>query len=165
MTVSSIVAFSDNNVIGIDNELPWHLPNDLKFFKRTTSNHTIIMGRKTFESIGRPLPNRENIVITRNPEFKADGIRCFDSLLMAIEYCESKAKDEVFFIGGAQIYKECIPLTDKLYITRVHTKIENGTAFFPELDWTKWTLLEKEPQEKDEKNAFDHTFEIYERSE
>lgn len=165
MTISSIVAFSDNHVIGIDNELPWHLPNDLKFFKRTTSHHTIIMGRKTFESIGRPLPNRENIVITRNPDYKAEGVRCFDSLQMAIEYCESKAKDEVFFIGGAQIYKECVSWTDKLYITRVHTQIENGTAFFPEVDWNKWTLLEKEEQQKDDKNAFDHTFEIYQRSE
>lgn len=165
MTISSIVAFSDNHVIGVDNELPWHLPNDLKFFKRTTNHHTIIMGRKTFESIGRPLPNRENIVITRNPNYKADGIRCFESLRAAITYCESKAKDEVFFIGGAQIYKECIPWTDKLYITKVNTIIDNGTAFFPELDWSKWTLLEKEAHEKDEKNAFNHTFETYLRSE
>lgn len=161
MTISSIVAFSDNNVIGIDNELPWHLPNDLKFFKRTTSNHTIIMGRKTFESIGRPLPNRENIVITRNASYKADGIRCFDSIEAAVKYCENKAKDEIFFIGGAQIYKACLPWTDKLFITRVHTTIDNGTAFFPEVALNKWELIKKEPQQKDEKNAFDHTFETY----
>ena len=165
MIISSIVAFSDNNVIGIDNELPWHLPNDLKYFKKSTSNHTIIMGRKTFESIGRPLPNRENIVITRNEKYKAEGTRCFNSISAAIKYCESKAKDEIFFIGGAQIYSECLSWTDKLYITRVHATINNGTAFFPELDWSKWTLQEQEKQPKDDKNLFDHTFETYLRSE
>ena len=165
MTISSIVAFSDNRVIGVDNELPWHLPNDLKFFKRTTSNHTIIMGRKTYESIGRPLPNRENIVITGNESYQASGIRCFHGIASAIEYCESKAKNEIFFIGGAQIYKECLPWTDKLYITRVHTEIENGTAFFPELDWSQWNLKSKEAHQRDEKNDYDHTFETYFRSE
>ncbi len=165
MTISSIVAFSDNHVIGIDNDLPWHLPNDLKFFKRTTSDHTIIMGRKTYESIGRPLPNRENIVITRNEDYKAEGVTCFNSIEAAIEYCTKEKKDEIFFIGGAQIYSKCIHLSNKLYITRVHTTIENGTAFFPELDWENWELTSAEKQTKDEKNAFDHTFETYLRSE
>ncbi len=165
MTISAIVAFSDNNVIGINNELPWHLPNDLKFFKRITSNHTIIMGRKTFESIGKPLPNRENIVVSRNPNYRADGVRCFDSISASIKYCENKAKDEIFFIGGAQIYEACLPWTDQLYITRVHTQIDHGTAFFPEIQWNSWSLIKKETQKRDDKNAFDHTFEIYKRSE
>lgn len=165
MTISSIVAFSENRVIGVDNDLPWHLPNDLKYFKNRTTHHTIIMGRNTYESIGKPLPNRENIIISRNPKYKVEGARVFDSLRMAIEYCESKAKDEVFFIGGAQIYNECIKWTDKLYITRVHTTIENGTAFFPEIDLSKWKLIDSETHSADKKNKFDHTFETYLRSE
>ena len=165
MTITSIVAFSENLVIGVDNDLPWHLPNDLKYFKKRTTNHTIIMGRNTYESIGKPLPNRQNIIISPNPNYKVDGARVFESIEMAIQYCESKAKDEVFFIGGAQIYNECIQWSDKLYITRVHTHIENGFGFFPTIDWKYWELTEKEEQQHDEKNAFDHTFETYLRSE
>ncbi len=163
MIISSIVATSENNVIGLDNDLPWHLPNDLKYFKKRTSGHTIIMGRNTYESIGRPLPNRENIIITRNPDYKVEGARTFHSLESAVEYCESKAMDEVFFIGGAQIYTECIPWSNKLYITHVHCKIEGGTAFFPEVDWDDWEEQEKELHKKDEKNEFDHTFAVYTR--
>ena len=165
MTISSIVAFSENRVIGVDNDLPWHLPNDLKYFKKRTTNHTIIMGRNTYESIGKPLPNRENIIISRNPQYRVEGARVFDSIRAAIKYCESKAKNEIFFIGGEQIYKECIQWTDKLYITRVHTTIENGTAFFPEINLEKWELTESEAHSADEKNAYDHTFETYLRSE
>jgi dihydrofolate reductase len=162
MTISSIVAFSDNMVIGIDNDLPWRLSNDLKYFKKTTTNHTIIMGRKTFESIGKPLPNRENIIITRNKDYKVDGARCFHSVATAIEYCEGKAKDEIFFIGGAQIYSECLKWSNKLYITKVHTTIENGTAFFPTFEKAHWELEStSDKQLADEKNEYNHTFEIY----
>lgn len=163
MILSTIVATSENNVIGIDNDLPWHLPNDLRYFKKRTTNHAIIMGRNTFESIGKALPNRENIVITRNPNFTANGIVCFDAIEHAVNYCEDKAFEEAFFIGGAQIYKECIRWSDKLYITEVHTTIKNGTAVFPEVNWDDWEEIEKEYHEKDDKNAFDHTFIVYHR--
>lgn len=165
MIISAIVACSDNNVIGINNELPWHLPNDLKFFKRTTTDHTIIMGRKTFESIGKPLPNRTNIIISRNPEFRVEGARVFENIPQAIQFCESKAYDEIFFIGGAEIYQQCLQWSDKLYLTKVHTTIQNGTAFFPEIDWNQWKLIDDHHYPADEKNSFDHTIEIYLRSE
>lgn len=165
MILSLIVAKSINDVIGIDNQLPWHLPADLKYFKHLTTGHTIIMGRKTFESIGRPLPNRKNVVITRDKKFNAEGIHVKNSIDEAIEFAniESDSNEEVFIIGGDTIYQQTLELADKLYITQVNTIIENGTSFFPKIDSETWKSVSSESHLKDEKNQFDYSFEIYEK--
>lgn len=159
-TICIVVAASDNHVIGVSNQLPWHLPADLKFFKTLTTGHTIIMGRKTFESIGKALPHRRNIVITRDPQWQAPGCEVFHSLEQAIE----QVKDEfVFIIGGDSIYQQSVAFCDRIYLTRVHTMIENGEAFFPEPDVSIWKLQSSEYVPKDERNPFDMHFEVYER--
>jgi len=162
MKLSIIVAVSENNVIGIDNQLPWHLPADLKYFKNLTSGHPIIMGRKTFESIGRPLPNRENIVITRDAAFHHEGIVIKHSIEEAIQYCRTK-DDEIFIIGGDTIYQQTISWVNRIYYTRVHVSLEHGTAFFPVLNMEEWKLVQSEYHIKDEKNQYDYTFEVYDR--
>lgn len=159
--ISIVVAASDNQVIGIENKLPWHLPADLKFFKNLTIGHAIIMGRKTFESIGKALPNRRNLVITRDRYFAAEGCELFHSLEEAIDAC---VEGETFIIGGDSIYKQALSLCNKIYLTRVHTHIENGQAFFPELNATVWSLISSEFVPKDDRNLFDMHFEVYERA-
>ncbi|MBI4411764.1 MAG: dihydrofolate reductase [Deltaproteobacteria bacterium] len=134
MTLSIIVAMSKNGVIGKDNKIPWHLSEDLKRFKKITMGHPIVMGRKTFESIGKPLPGRENIVITHNPKFCADGVRVVHGLDQAMK--GYKLDEEIFVIGGAEIYKSALPLADKVYLTRIEKEFE-GDAFFPESDLQK----------------------------
>lgn len=129
-----IVATDQRNGIGINNQLPWHLPEDLAHFKRTTSGHTIIMGRKTFESIGRPLPNRKNIVVSRNPNWQHDGVICVPSINEAIHHSEG---DEAFVIGGAQIYQQAIEQAQKLIVTEIQAQFDCD-AFFPEIDRNKW---------------------------
>lgn len=161
MIISIIVAVSENNVIGVNNQLPWHLPADLLYFKQLTSSHSIIMGRKTFESIGRPLPKRRNIVITSNKDYSVEGIECVPSLHEALHACAGE--QEVFIIGGGMIYKESIALATKLYITRVHTRIEDGTAFFPELNPERWRLIAETEHPADDKNSIACTFEVYEQ--
>lgn len=143
MTISIIVAVAKNNVIGKDNKLPWHLPEDLKHFKELTSGHTVIMGRKTFESIGRPLPNRKNIVISRNENFKANDMEVVHSIEQALDL--TKNEDEVFIIGGAEIYKQALLLVNKIYLTRINKDYE-GDAYFPELgpEWKEAECLKKE---------------------
>ncbi|WP_316569874.1 dihydrofolate reductase [Neobacillus sp. YIM B06451] len=159
--ISFIWAMDKNRVIGNENKLPWHLPEDLKFFKRSTMGHPIAMGRKTFESIGRPLPGRENIIITRNPDFSADGCTVMDSIDEFVGY--SKKKDEeCFVIGGAEIFKEMFPFADKLYITLIHDEFP-GDTFFPEFSLDEWELLSFEKGLKDEKNPYDYEFRIYAR--
>lgn len=159
--ISIVVAASDNNVIGVENKLPWHLPADLKFFKNLTSGHAIIMGRKTYESIGKALPNRRNLVLTHDKFFNAPGCDVFHSIEAAISSCTD---DETFIIGGDTIYKQALPYSNKIYVTRVHTRIDNGQAFFPELDVTEWQLLSSDFVPKDERNMFDMHFEVYERA-
>ncbi|MBK7691058.1 MAG: dihydrofolate reductase [Bacteroidetes bacterium] len=161
MKLSIIVATSLNHVIGVSNQLPWHLPADLKYFKQLTNGHAIVMGRKTFESIGRPLPNRINIVITRSKSFEVEGVIVQHSIEDALQYCQNM--DEVFIIGGDTIYQQMMHLAQTIYVTTVHTFIENGDAFFPELDLKQWTLRSNVFHEKDDKNAFDYTFEIFEK--
>jgi dihydrofolate reductase len=163
MTLSIIVAVSENHVIGVDNQLPWHLPADLKYFKSLTTGHPIIMGRKTFESIGRPLPNRENIVITRDLNFKHEGLVIKNTIEEAVNYCRHK-DEEIFIIGGDTIYKQMLPWVNTIYYTKVHTIIENGTAFFPVLNFEEWRMVKSDYFVKDEKNEFDYTFEVYERN-
>ena len=155
MIVTFVVAAAANNAIGKDNQLLWHLPTDLKHFKTITSGHTIIMGRKTFDSMGKPLPNRRNIVITRNADLKIEGAEVTQSLDEALEKCTTE--HEVFVIGGAEIYKAALEKTDRIYLTRVHKNFE-GDAYFPELDPEKWDEIEREDHPADEKNPIDFSF-------
>ncbi len=156
-----IVAKAENNVIGNENQLIWHLPNDLKHFKNLTSGHPIIMGRKTFESIGKPLPNRTNIVITRNSNWNADGVLIANSLEQAIE----KAKEfdsEIFIIGGGNIYEQAMDWADALEVTEVHHSFEGDTKF-PEIDLSVWKETSREKFGKDEKHLFEYSFVRFER--
>lgn len=157
--ISIIVAADEQNVIGKDNDLIWHLPDDLKFFKQLTSGHTIIMGRKTFESIGRPLPNRINIIITRDREYKAEGCEVVHSLEDALRICQGD--DEVFVVGGEQIYRMALPLVDRIYLTRVHHSFE-GDRHFLELG-DEWKAVEKLEHEADDKHAHSFTFITFEK--
>lgn len=154
-TVCIIVAAAENNAIGKDNQLLWHLPDDMKFFKQTTSGFTVIMGRKTFESFGKPLRNRRNIVITRQADYHAKGTETVHSLEAALERCSEE--DRVFIIGGAEIYRQALPLTDELYLTRVHAAPE-GDTYFPEVDLHSWELRWQEAHPADERHAHAFTF-------
>ncbi len=154
--VSLIVAMGRNREIGKGNQLPWHLPADLAFFKRTTTGHTVIMGRKTFESIGRPLPNRRNIIISRNEDYVAEGCEVFTHVESALLAC--KDEHEVFIIGGAQLYQHALPLADTLYITQVAVEIPHADAFFPPWHEALWEEVRREPHPADEKNPFDYVF-------
>lgn len=154
-----VVAISSNNAIGKDNQLLWHLPADLKHFKNITSGHTIIMGRKTYDSIGKPLPNRRNIVITRQKGLQIEGIEVVHSLAEALSLCK---QEEVYIIGGAEIYRQAISLCDKIELTRVHQYFD-ADAFFPELDNATWEEVWKEDHLPDEKNKFAYTFSTLER--
>jgi dihydrofolate reductase len=158
--VSIIVAISANNAIGKNNQLLWHLPADLKHFKEITSGHTIIMGRKTYDSIGRPLPNRRNIVITRKTDLQIENVEIVNSLQDAISLCETE--DEVFIIGGAEIYKNSISIANRIYLTTVHQEYE-ADVFFPELNKDEWLETFQEHHEADEKNSVAYTFSTLER--
>lgn len=160
MTISIIVAITDNNIIGKGNAMPWHLPADLKYFRERTTGHHIIMGRKTFESIGggKPLPNRVSIIITNQIDYKAEGCLVAHSLEEAISLAANET--ELFIIGGKQIYEQAIPLANKLYITRIHQNIDGDTSF-PHFDDTQWLLTESTQREADEKNKFTLTFQVF----
>lgn len=166
MKVSMIAAMSSNRVIGKENSLPWHLPNDLRFFKESTMGKPIIMGRKTFESIGRPLPGRENFVITQNTNWHRDGVwvayELDTALEMAANAAEDSDSDEIMVIGGQQIYTQALPLANRLYLTRVDATIE-GDAFFPEFDETQWSLVSEERHEACEENPYDYLFQIFDK--
>lgn len=163
MTLSAIVATDRNGVIGKDNDIPWHLPADLKYFKRRTLNHHIIMGRKTFESIGRPLPKRTNIVVTRNPFFMVSKCLVAGSLQEAIQLAKDNGETEAFIIGGGTLYEQSMPLIDRLYLTEVDTEVEGGAIFFPEIDENDWALLSSEAHPADDKNPYAYTFKVLER--
>ncbi|MVZ67267.1 dihydrofolate reductase [Sphingobacterium sp. DK4209] len=160
-TLTLIVAASENNAIGKNNQMLWHLPNDFKYFKSQTMDHSIVMGRKTFESIGKPLPGRRNIVITRQATFEAEDVDVANSLQDVFSYCRDE--QEVFIIGGAQIYQQALPLASKVLLTRVHATIEDADAYFPVLPSDDWELISSEPHSKDEKHQYDYTFEVYNR--
>lgn len=167
MIVSLIVAVAENNVIGKDNTLIWHLPKDMQFFKQTTLNHHIITGRKNYISIPekfRPLANRTNIVLTRQNNFTEKDCIVLNSLETALDFAKKNNETEVFIIGGGQIYKEALDknLVDKMYITHVHQAFE-GDTFFPEIDNSKWQKTSEEKYLKDEKHAYDFSFCIYSR--
>lgn len=156
-----VVAKSDNNVIGHDNQLIWHLPNDWKHFKEITTGHPIIMGRKTFESIGRILPNRTNIIITRNKNYSIENTKVAHSLNEAIEIAK-KIDEDIFIIGGGKIYEQALDLVDILEVTEVHGNFE-GDTYFPEIDLNVWKEISRIKHHKDEKNKFDYSFVRYER--
>ena len=155
-----IAAVAQNNVIGKDNELVWHLPADMRFFKNTTMGHTLIMGRKTFESFGKPLPGRKSIVITRQKNWQYEGVKVVHSLDEAIK--AAPQGEEVFIVGGAEIYRLALPLCKKMYLTIVHHEFE-GDTFFPPVDFTQWKLISEEKHPTDEKHAFAFSIRTYER--
>jgi len=155
MIISLIAAISTNRVIGIGNELPWNLPSDLQHFKRITMGRTILMGRKTWDIFGKPLPGRTSIVISGKKLDLPEKVKGFQSISEAIQYTKSTGESELMVIGGGEIYTHCLPLADKLYLTHVFTKIYNGTAFFPPVRSTEWKIMESEYKVKDEKNPFD----------
>ena len=161
MILSLIVAVSKNNVIGVDNRLLWHMPADLKHFKTTTMGSPVIMGRKTYESIGKPLPGRTNIVVTRNEDFEADGCTVANTLQEAVDLCEKEK--EVFIIGGGEVYKQAIHTADRIYITRIDHLFE-GDTHFPEINFSEWKLVKYEKHHADEKNQYEYSFAQYERN-
>lgn len=162
MIVSAIVATAKNNVIGRDNDIPWYLPADLQYFKRTTLDHHIIMGRKSFQSIGRPLPKRTNVVISRNPFFIASNCMIAASVEEALSIALDNGETEAFIIGGGEIYALSQAYWDRVYLTEVDLEVE-GDVFFPALDPAEWTLVSNETHLPDEKNEHAYTFKIYER--
>ena len=159
--VTIVVAMAKNNAIGKDNQLLWHLPSDLKHFKELTSGHPIIMGRKTFESIGKPLPNRTNIVISRKKDWFQEGILIVGSIKEAVKFAK-KIDEEVFVIGGGNIYEQTIDLADKLEVTLVDAELGADT-FFPKINEKVWQKTNEEYHQKDEKNEFDFCFQTFER--
>ena len=157
MKLSIIVATAEQGVIGKDNQLIWHLPEDLKMFRRLTTGHVIIMGRKTFESIGKPLPNRTSIIISRNTDYQVEGCIVVSSLEEAVEKAKEIETEEAFIIGGAQIYALALDIADTVYLTQVHHNFE-GDAFFPVLDTNIWTETERKSFSPDEKHAYAFDF-------
>lgn len=160
--ISIIAAIGKNNELGKGNSLLWHLPADMKHFKEITTLHPVIMGRKTFESIGHPLPNRRNIVITRNVNYKKNGVELVYSLNEALDLFPNQ-NEEIFIIGGAELYKQTMPIADKLYITHINTEDKNADAFFPEIIPMVWNKISHIEHKADEKNIFPYTFSIYEK--
>ena len=156
--ITIIAAASQNNALGKDNNLLWHLPEDFKRFKQITTGHYIIMGRKTFESFPKPLPNRTHIIITRQSEYIAEGCIVVNSLEDAVK--SAPKNEEVFIIGGAQIYEQSLEFADKIDLTRVHAKLD-ADAFFPDFDTSEWDLVFSEKHFKDDKHIYDYTFETY----
>lgn len=157
MTVTMILAVAENGVIGKDNQLPWRLPADMRFFKATTTGHSIIMGRKTFDSLGRALPKRRNMVLTRDTEASFEGAEVFHSLGDAVKACVGE--DEVFIIGGGMIYKKALELdmVDKIIMTRVHAEFE-GDAYFEVPQGKEWLEVNREMHQADVKNAWNYSF-------
>lgn len=158
--ISLIFAIDKNNALGYKNKMPWYLPADLAYFKKVTMGKPVIMGRKTFESLSRPLPGRTNIVITRNKDFTHDDCIIVDSVEKAQELVKDK---DSFIIGGAEIYAAFLPIADKMYITKIDNEFEADT-FFPKIDYSKWKLVSSELGVKDEKNPYDFKHLIYEKN-
>jgi dihydrofolate reductase len=166
MKVSLVYAMANNRVIGRNNQLPWYLPNDLKYFKSVTLGKPIIMGRKTFDSIGKPLPGRANIVITRDTSWQHEGVKVCHSAQEAIAMAESIAEidgvDEVMVIGGSQIYAELLPKADRMYMTQVHAEVE-GDASFPDFDLSQWQEVAREDYSAEGPNPYDYSFVVLDR--
>jgi dihydrofolate reductase len=159
MIISLIVAMDEGRGIGKDNRIPWHLSADLKRFKALTMGHYLIMGRKTYESIGQPLPGRTTVIVTRNPDFLAAGCRIAHSLPEALEIARTSEEDEAFIIGGGEIFRLALPLADRIYLTQVYARLDCDT-FFPDLDLGGWQISEESYQPADEKNQFASTYRV-----
>jgi dihydrofolate reductase len=162
MKISMIAAMAHDRVIGKDNQMPWHLPADLAHFKRVTLGKPVLMGRKTFESIGRPLPGRRNLVISRNPGYQAEGIEVVGSVEAALALLASSAVAELMVIGGGHLYAELLPSADCLYLTRIDLAVEGDTRF-PAFDDGQWQRIDSESHPADEKNPHPYSFEIWQR--
>lgn len=163
MIISSIVAVGKNHEIGVDNDLPWHLPADLKFFKKTTKGHHVLMGRKCFDSIGRPLPGRTNIVVTRNKEWYRSDVEIEYSIMEGIDHANKHGEDELFILGGGNIYAQTMNICDRLYVTHVEAEIPDANVFFPKIDLSIWKEVSKEAFKADNENIYDFCFSLYER--
>lgn len=162
MQISMIAAMAHDRVIGLDNQMPWHLPADLAHFKRVTLGKPVLMGRKTFESIGRPLPGRRNLVISRNPDYQADGVEMVSSVEVALARLQGEGVEELMVIGGGHLYAQLLPRADRLYLTRIDLAVEGDTRF-PAFDDGRWQLVESEPHAADEKNPHPYRFETWQR--
>ena len=165
MMISLIAAVADNNVIGKSNDLPWHLPTDMKYFRDTTMGHCVIMGRKNYDSIPlkyRPLDGRTNIVVTRQQSFTAPDCIVTNSIEEGLKIARANKESEVFIIGGADVYKQTIHNADRLYVTHIHHSFD-GDAFFPIIDKTKWKLVSQKDMQADAKNKFPFSFCVYEK--
>ncbi len=167
MKISLIAAVAQNGVIGLNNDMPWHLPDDFAFFKRKTSHHPIIMGRKSLDALGKPLPNRTSIVITRNSAFMAEGVTVQHTLDEAIATAQEVDQQryqtgEIFVIGGAEIYKVALPVATTLYLTEIHQAYD-GDTYFPEFDKREWREVSRQPHAADERHAASFDFVEYER--
>src|SRR5699024_6594579 len=160
MRLSAITAIAQNNIIGKDNSLPWHLPADMRFFKKTTMRHPIIMGRKTYESFKKALPGRTNIVITRQTDYSLPDATVVHSLEAAINEAQEIASEEAFILGGAQIFEQSRPLIERLYLTRIYEAFD-GDIEFPEFDVDQWEMTGIEPHEPDDKNKFYYAFQLW----
>ena len=160
--ISLIADIGKNNELGKGNTLLWSMPADMKHFTKTTALHTVVMGRKTFESIGKPLPNRRNIVITRDADYKKPGIEVVHSLAGALDLFPGQ-NEEIFIIGGAEIYKQTFDIADKLYITHIDAGDSGADSFFPEIIPIVWNEIVHEEHQKDAKNPFNYTFSVYEK--
>ncbi|WP_188453909.1 dihydrofolate reductase [Virgibacillus oceani] len=160
--ISLLLAMDRNRVIGSENDLPWHLPNDLKFFKEVTTGHIIIMGRKTYESIGKPLPNRKNVVLTKRHTNYPEDIKVMDGLKAVLEWNEKHPSEEFFIIGGGSIFEQTLPYADRMYITLIDEAFA-GDTYFPEFEQDEWKLTTKKKGEKNVKNPYDYYFLQYDR--
>ncbi|MEX2317429.1 MAG: dihydrofolate reductase [Pirellulales bacterium] len=163
MRISIIAAVAENGVIGRGGKLPWHLADDLKRFKRLTMGHTLIMGRKTWESIGRPLAGRRMVVVSRQADYRTgfENIEVVDNVDAALKLAAAVDDDEAFIIGGAELYREALPRVDQLYMTRVLAEVD-GDTFFPDLDWMQWERKESEEHSADSANDHPYDFQVYE---
>ncbi|MEH6888388.1 dihydrofolate reductase [Bacillus sp. JJ864] len=159
--ISLLVAMDKNRLIGKENQLPWHLPADLAYFKKVTMGHPIIMGRKTFESIGRPLPGRTNIILTRNQNYEMEGCKVIHSI-DDVKKMDEHMNEELFVIGGAEIFKEVLPFADRLYITQIEEVFE-GDTFFPEINYNEWEEISVTQGVTDEKNPYTYAYHVYGR--
>ncbi|WDF67886.1 dihydrofolate reductase [Sphingobacterium oryzagri] len=160
LKIKLIVAAAENNAIGKDNQMLWHLPDDFKYFKNKTTAHSIVMGRKTFESMGKALPDRRNIVLTRNEEWSAEEVDVANSKNEVFSYCRDER--EIYIIGGGHIYKQWLPEAQEVLLTRVHTTID-GDAYFPELPAAEWKKVDSLHHEADDRHKYAFTFETWER--
>ncbi len=162
MIISLIAAATENNVIGKNDDLPWKLPDDMKYFVQTTKGHHILTGRKNLGTFGKLLPDRTTMVLTRDKDFTFEGAFIFHEIEKAIEFAKKNDEEELMIIGGGEIYKLALSYADRIYLTRIHTELE-GDTYFPEIDEDEWDLVSTKFHDKDERHAYAFTYEVYER--